>query len=240
MIIPPENISKWGVTMPGIQVSVVDPHQLSREGLRLLLPGETYDVTSATPSLGAALLEIEAGTQPALLVLVVQDAGETFQSAAESAALQRLRAVAPECKVVLIAKNSVPSSLLAQAISGGVNALLRGDMSREILTRSLHLVMLGQNIFPAFPSVQPGDPEEGPRSAAATAGIKSATGISEREGRILHNLLAGHSNKVIARELDISEATVKLHMKAVLRKLNVRNRTQAALWAAANGFLKRA
>ena len=44
-------------------------------------------------------------------------------------------------------------------------------------------------------------------------------------------LMAGYSNKVIARELDVCEATVKVHVKAILRKLNVNNRTQAAIWA---------
>ena len=68
------------------------------------------------------------------------------------------------------------------------------------------------------------------------AGFRSVRRISDRERHILHNLLAGHSNKMIARQLNISEATVKVHMKAVLRKLNVRNRTQAAMWAVANGF----
>jgi len=66
--------------------------------------------------------------------------------------------------------------------------------------------------------------------------FRSVRRISEREGRILHHLLSGHSNKTIARQLAISEATVKVHMKAVLRKLNVRNRTQAAIWAVANGY----
>ena len=49
-------------------------------------------------------------------------------------------------------------------------------------------------------------------------------------------LVHGESNKLIARQLGITEATVKVHLKAVLRKLNVSNRTQAAIWAVRNGF----
>jgi two-component system nitrate/nitrite response regulator NarL len=226
--------------MPGIQVLVVDQHGLSREGLRLLLTGEIYDVTSAAPSLEAALPEIKGGARPSLLVLVLHDSGEAFQGASESAALQQIRTILPECKIVLVAKDTIHASLLGRAIEGGANALLRGDMSGEILMRSLHLVMLGQDIFPALSAMQPNDQAEAVRTAAESAGLRPVAGMSDSESRVLRNLLSGHSNKMIARELDISEATVKLHMKAVLRKLKVRNRTQAAMWAAANGFSKRA
>ena len=57
-----------------------------------------------------------------------------------------------------------------------------------------------------------------------------------REGQILKSLLNGVSNKMIARELGISEATVKVHLNALMRKVNAQNRTQAAVWGIANGF----
>lgn len=60
--------------------------------------------------------------------------------------------------------------------------------------------------------------------------------LSERETQILDSLVKGHANKVIARTYDISEATVKVHMKSVLRKIQVANRTQAAIWALEHGF----
>jgi two-component system, NarL family, nitrate/nitrite response regulator NarL len=214
--------------MPGIQVFVVDQQGLSREGLRLLLTGET------------ALPEIESGARPGLLIISVNDSGETFQRASESAALRQIRVVLPECKIVLIAKGAIPASLLERAIAGGANALLRGDMSGEILMRSLHLVMLGQDIFPTLSLMQPSNQTEAPRAAGEPVDFRSARGISASEDRVLRNLVSGHSNKMIARELGITEATVKIHMKSLLRKLNARNRTQAAMWAVANGFLKTA
>jgi two-component system, NarL family, nitrate/nitrite response regulator NarL len=61
-------------------------------------------------------------------------------------------------------------------------------------------------------------------------------GLSEREIQILDGLVKGHANKVIARTCDITEATVKVHMKSILRKIRVTNRTQAAIWAVENGF----
>jgi DNA-binding CsgD family transcriptional regulator len=63
---------------------------------------------------------------------------------------------------------------------------------------------------------------------SSTAIIK---GLSRRETSILRLLMQGTSNKVIARQLTITEATVKVHIKAILRKLRLHNRTQAAMWA---------
>ena len=60
--------------------------------------------------------------------------------------------------------------------------------------------------------------------------------LSERETQILDGLVKGHANKVIARTCDIAEATVKVHMKSILRKIHVGNRTQAAIWALENGY----
>ena len=60
--------------------------------------------------------------------------------------------------------------------------------------------------------------------------------LSEREVQILDSLVKGHANKVIARACAISEATVKVHMKSILRKIKVANRTQAAVWALEHGY----
>ena len=60
--------------------------------------------------------------------------------------------------------------------------------------------------------------------------------LSERETQILDSLVKGHANKVIARTCDITEATVKVHMKSILRKIRVANRTQAAIWALEHGY----
>jgi two-component system nitrate/nitrite response regulator NarL len=68
---------------------------------------------------------------------------------------------------------------------------------------------------------------------AARAG---AHGLSEREAQILKALVRGHSNKVIARMCTVTEATVKVHVKSILRKIRVANRTQAAIWALRNAY----
>ena len=76
------------------------------------------------------------------------------------------------------------------------------------------------------------------RVGATTAGATPAArnGLSQREVQILRCLLNGDSNKMIANHLNITEATVKVHLKSLLRKINASNRTQAAIWALNNGI----
>lgn len=72
--------------------------------------------------------------------------------------------------------------------------------------------------------------------AIGTAPSRRLPRLSERETQILDGLVKGHANKVIARTYDITEATVKVHMKSILRKIQVANRTQAAIWALEHGY----
>lgn len=67
------------------------------------------------------------------------------------------------------------------------------------------------------------------------ASLSNGPSLSEREAQILDGLVQGHANKIIARTCDITEATVKVHMKSILRKIQVANRTQAAVWALEHG-----
>jgi two-component system, NarL family, nitrate/nitrite response regulator NarL len=66
--------------------------------------------------------------------------------------------------------------------------------------------------------------------------IRVRHGLSEREEQILRDLVKGLPNKIIARKRDMAEATVKVHLKSILRKTRMANRTQAAIWALENGY----
>ena len=68
-------------------------------------------------------------------------------------------------------------------------------------------------------------------------GLAGASPLSEREKCILRFIADGASNKLIARKINVAEATVKVHVKAILRKIRVQNRTQAAVWAFNNGSI---
>src|SRR5713226_2570208 len=221
--------------MQSIKILLVDAHQLSREGLRRLLGSETHDVIGVARSLDEAADQIAAGLGPDMLVYAFEES----TSGDQRAIVDQLRAKFSGLKVVILA-NNVSLSLLSQAINAGVSACLLRDMSIEALSRSIELVMLGQQVFPTQAALMLignrglGPSHSGDGSSAAHS--SRTRGVSGREGEILRSLLSGHSNKQIARQLGISEATVKVHLKAVMRKINAQNRTQAAVWGLANGF----
>lgn len=220
--------------MNNTKVLLIDAHELSREGLKLLLRSDSYDIIGATRSLDEARAAIAEGLRPDLVLFVLGHLGAHDSAAA----LQQIRAGFSAFKFVIITAQGSPS-LSARCIEAGVNGCLLGDMSTSALTQSLRLIMLGQEIFPAPAGVLPVEgTSHAPRDVGPGVALAGRS-LSGREGEILGKLLLGHSNKMIARELVISEATVKVHLKALLRKLKARNRTQAAIWAIENGYGER-
>jgi len=94
-----------------------------------------------------------------------------------------------------------------------------------VLPRSLVLPLLSAAMHRGAPAARD------LASGAEDGADPKRYGLSSREVQILTYLMDGASNKVIARKLDVAEATVKVHVKAILRKLGAANRTQAAMWA---------
>jgi two-component system nitrate/nitrite response regulator NarL len=155
--------------------------------------------------------------------------------------LQGARARFAEAKVIVLT-TSISPALLRAAVEASVEAILTTDISAMVLQRAIELVLLGQRLLPAEVAGlldAPPPPPEARQSAPALDVVaqhlsrdrKRATALSPREHEILQQLVNGRSNKVIARELNITEATVKVHVKALLRKTQMANRTQAAIWA---------
>jgi two-component system nitrate/nitrite response regulator NarL len=133
--------------------------------------------------------------------------------------------------VILSSRRDVP--VIAAAFSTGADGYILKDISSDGLIGSLKLVMSGEKVFPtSILSTTSG------AQAANTDASPRRTPLSDREMGIVRHLAAGESNKAIAISLNIREATVKTHVKKILKKLGVANRTQAAVWAIANGFDK--
>jgi len=110
-----------------------------------------------------------------------------------------------------------------------LSGVLTYNLSAVAFVDSLRLISLGERVFPR-------DLATGRRPQAPVPGAEFRSGVrlSPREKEILSHLIAGRSNKLIARELAITEGTVKVHLKNVLRKIGMENRTQAVIWALAN------
>ena len=106
---------------------------------------------------------------------------------------------------------------------------------RDALQESLRLVRAGEKVFPSeLASYIPAMPSNFAIPEISTSALREFE-LSCREIEILQCLTNGQSNKAIAKNLDIAEATVKVHVKRILRKAHVANRTQAALWGVSKG-----
>jgi two-component system, NarL family, nitrate/nitrite response regulator NarL len=204
-------------------VWLLHPNKLFREGMKSLLSKSPFLVVAEA----AGLQDVEnlaSGPAPDLILLDL--AGE-----AEAAGLRHLRKQFPKSRLVILT-SELSTKRLTTALETGIDGYLMSDLSPEALTQSLNLVLLGEKVFP---------------TSLAALLIRGSVdnvidlpgnrrGLSERENQILHCLLKGESNKMIANRLGITEATVKVHLKTVLRKIDAANRTQAAIWALNNGY----
>jgi two-component system nitrate/nitrite response regulator NarL len=143
----------------------------------------------------------------------------------------------PSARVVLLAE-SIESAAVMPAFQTGLDGLCLTGMKREALIKALELVMLGETYIAPALTLSLWDDAFRQRQARLDGAVvigPAATGIagklSGRETQILSHLTLGASNKHIARELGVAEATVKVHLKGILRKIKAANRTQAAMWA---------
>lgn len=209
--------------MSPVTVMLVDSSTLFRQGLKHLLPSDDFKVVAEASEWEEAVGKIEPGA----VQLILLDAPDT---ASLRAGIQALREATPGTRVVHLANVTDAGRVLA-ALEAGADGCLSKDRSPEALVQSLRLVMLGEKVMPPdVASLVLRRPEAPPATGRAPRGL------SAREMQILQGLLRGHSNKMIAIELDITEATVKVHLKSLLRKVGCSNRTQAAIWALNNGI----
>ena len=166
-----------------------------------------------------------------LIIICINDDNEVMERNIRS-----FREKFSDAKIVILSDNyNIRQVQLAFRLS--VSGYLLKRINFVTLVKSLELVMLGESLFPADVLMEIGKEHgidiqvEKEVIAYSPPPSNSGRGLSTREMQILKCLIQGDSNKVIARRLQIGEATVKVHIKAILRKIRVQNRTQAAIWA---------
>jgi two-component system nitrate/nitrite response regulator NarL len=214
--------------MQTFQIFLVDPSQLLREGLRRLLDDPSFTVSGEAGTLSDALGKItQDGTPDLLLLDYTADDKQRLEE------IRALRQRLPKMRVVVLT-DALSSGSLAQCFDAGADGYLVKNISSVALKQSLRLVMIGEKVFPTNLAslLVNGKVEARP----APIGDSGMAGLSEREIQILQCLLNGYPNKVIAHHLDITESTVKVHLKGILRKIRATNRTQAAIWALNRGL----
>jgi len=137
--------------------------------------------------------------------------------------IRQVRERSPEVRIVLLA-DQFDLGFVRAGGEAGANGFCITVARPEVLLKSLEMVMLGETVMPlaVLRSIIDAEPR--------LPDLKHPK-LSAREAQILDCLKEGAPNKVIARKLDITEAIIKVHVKAILRKIEATNRTQAALWA---------
>lgn len=201
-------------------ILLVSSNVFVRQGLVQVLAKDSLSVVGQEGSLEAALSLLQSGNLQVDLLIADIDGG------GNPACLKAIADRHPEVSIVMLAAD--PNQLVyQQATEVRAKALLPSFISAEALNLTLQLVMLGENLFlstrDASGEVKPADP--------APQRSEDVRHLSPREAEVLELIQKGASNKAIARELDLAEATVKVHVKTMLRKIDVQNRTQAAIWA---------
>jgi DNA-binding NarL/FixJ family response regulator len=212
---------------------IVERNTLVREGLARLLDGSQFRTVALFPHLDDVVLSALIHREPSLILVGV---GEDLKTGIRT--IECGKELQPTARIVVLAERPDASQALC-AFRAGANAYLAEVNSCDALIKSLELVMLGETIFP-FPilsrildeSRSVREPVAGRRTEFT---YDDNPTLSAKESRILSCLADGSPNKVIARRVDIAESTVKVHVKAILRKIRVQNRTQAAIWAMNHG-----
>lgn len=210
--------------LPGMAAMIVGVDNLLCEGVKSLLPtGFRAVLVPAADSDG--LFRRFERTRPDLLVVI----GWPMPPEELFAAYRKMKGVHPEARGIILSDDLRRDTLVA-AVSAGIDGYLTRDIAAEALRQSIHLVLMGQRAFSgrALDLLLNGD-----RSGAVRAPGAAGAGptLTRRQREILCCLAEGRSNKDIARRLGTSEATVKVQVRSVLRRIGVGNRTQAAIWA---------
>jgi DNA-binding NarL/FixJ family response regulator len=214
---------------------------LLREGLARILRSVNFRILASVSCTDDLLLSKVRLHQPLFLIV---HTGDDFGAAVEQ--IELLRDQHPGGRIAIVA-NHYRLGELVSAFRAGANGYFVDVMACDVFIKSIELVMMGETVFPpaflSFVLAPEGAPqgEAAPRDENKQASIINtlAPQLSAREKTILRCLIEGDSNKCIARKIDIAEATVKVHVKAILRKIRVQNRTQAAIWGINNGSLTR-
>jgi two-component system, NarL family, nitrate/nitrite response regulator NarL len=223
--------------MPSIACVVVHPSRVFREGLKTILSKSPFDPVCSASSIDDVPATIGGLSEQVLVLMGVRDGDDLGE------ALSATKARFPHGHVVVVG-DSRRRELVTTAIASEATSFVDENVATPTLIKQLELIAQGEPIISvvllkrllgngsAPPSVeavptleidksQPPDTDEEARPNAQ---------LSAREAAILKALIQGSPNKLIAYRLKITEATVKVHVKAILRKIRVKNRTQAATW----------
>lgn len=210
-----------------LRVLLIDDHTLFRVGLEGLLTHRNIDIVASVGD-GREGLRCAEELKPDVVLLDMR-----MPDISGIGVLKKLRGLGFENPIVILTTSTEETDLV-ESLQNGAQGYLLKDMEPDELVLALRDIVGGQTVV-------------APDLAAVLAKVVQGDGslpekaspfddLTPRESEILGLLAEGQSNKVIARNLGISDGTVKLHVKAILRKLNIHSRVEAAVIAVEHGL----
>ncbi|MEL7190411.1 MAG: response regulator transcription factor [Pseudomonadota bacterium] len=206
--------------MTRARVLIVDDHQLAREGLRAVLSGDDFDVVGLAET-GEEAIDLVGSLVPDIVLMDVR-LGDGIDGLE---ATRRIAALDLPTKVLMLTLHDMPG-YVREALAAGAAGYVLKDTAIEDLRAAIEQVLNGQSALPLdlVSAAMRADDLSTPRSDLETI-------LTAREREVVELVAEGLTNKEIARKLDISPATVKVHVERLIGKLGVADRTQAAVLA---------
>ena len=202
-----------------IKVLTVDDHPLLREGIAAVIQGEPDMMLVAEATNGQEAIENFRLHRPDVTLMDIQMPGMDGINA-----MTAIRRNFPNARFIVLTTYQGDIQAV-RAIKAGASGYLLKNMLRKDLLDTIRAVHAGKRIIPSV-------------IASDLAEHMADDALSDRELDVLRSVAAGNSNKLVAEELAVSEATVKGHMKSILSKLGANDRTHAVTIAMKRGFIQ--
>lgn len=213
--------------MTAIRVLIIDDHTLFRSGIRLLLQRQSgFEVVGEAGNVLEGVKEAKRWKPDVILL----DLHMPDVSGLE--AIQILKEEVPQAEIIMLTVSEESEDLL-EALHMGARGYLLKNIETDFLIESIRRAALGESVMSPQMAGKLADSLRNPVKGSAN----DASKLSPREREIIAKLARGDSNKEIARELKLSESTVKIHVQGILRKLNLSSRVQAAVYAVEHGMV---
>jgi DNA-binding NarL/FixJ family response regulator len=218
-----------------IQVLICDDHELFRKGLITVLETEEdMKVVGEADNAEEALEKAAEGAPDVVLMDIRLEVRPSERSGL--AATSRLKELVPTTQVLMLTASDEQADLYDAMKAGASGYLLKGVSSQEIADaiRAVHsgVSMISPSMASKLVS------EFVTASKKKDEAPESVSALSQRELEILQLVARGHSNREIGARLDVSENTVKKHMRNILDKIHTRTRVEAALYAVREGLIQ--
>ncbi|ENX8840846.1 DNA-binding response regulator [Neisseria gonorrhoeae] len=205
-----------------IKIILIDDHTLFRSGIKALLSRQHGFEVIGEAADGLSGIKMISRLQPDVVLLDLDMPGMNGREA-----LSQIISINPQQEVIMLTV-SEDSDDLTECMRIGARGYLLKNINADFLLESIRKAAEGDNVFSPEMTAKLVKSLISPQPAQRTQALSSLT---PRELEILGYLAAGHSNKIIARHLDLAESTVKVHVQNLLRKLNLSSRVQVAVYA---------